>query len=56
MMSAFLLLLNQSANDSQSRISLILAVPARYSRPELLNTSETIEFILDFSTGEMAGG
>jgi hypothetical protein len=56
MMSAFQLLLNQSAHDSQSPISLILAMPTRYSRPEFLNTSETTEFILDFSTGEMAGG
>jgi len=31
-------------------------MPTRYSHPEFLNTSETIEFILDFSTGEMAGG
>jgi hypothetical protein len=29
---------------------------ARYSRPEVLKTLETIEFILDFSTGAMAGG
>jgi hypothetical protein len=27
-----------------------------YSRPEFLNTSETIEFFLDFSAGMMAGG
>src|ERR1700675_1562372 len=31
-------------------------MPTRYSTPEFLNTSETIEFILDFSTGTMAGG
>jgi hypothetical protein len=30
--------------------------PTRYSRPEFLNTSETIEFILDFSAGAIAGG
>jgi hypothetical protein len=36
--------------------ALLLATPTRYSRPELLNTSETTEFILDFSTGVMTGG
>jgi hypothetical protein len=35
---------------------LLLAIPTRYSSPEFLKTSETIEFILDFSTGVMAGG
>jgi hypothetical protein len=34
----------------------MLAIPTRYSDPEFLNTSETTEFILDFSTGVMAGG
>jgi hypothetical protein len=34
---------------------LLLAIPTHYSRGELLKTSETIEFILDFSTGVIAG-
>jgi hypothetical protein len=34
---------------------VLLAIPKRYSRSEFLNTSETIEFRLDFSTGVMAG-
>jgi hypothetical protein len=29
--------------------------PTRYSGAEFLNTSETIEFVLDFSAGVMAG-
>jgi hypothetical protein len=33
----------------------VAAMPTPYSRPEFLNTSETIEFMLDFSTGVMAG-
>ena len=32
------------------------AMSTRYSRSEFLNTLETIEFNLDFSTGVMAGG
>jgi hypothetical protein len=32
----------------------VLAMSTRYSRSEFLNTSETIEFILDFSTGMRA--
>jgi hypothetical protein len=34
---------------------VLLAMPTPYSRSEFLNTSETIEFSLDFSTGVMAG-
>jgi hypothetical protein len=34
---------------------LLLAIATRYSRPAFLHTSETIEFILDFSTGLMTG-
>jgi hypothetical protein len=30
-------------------------MPRGYAHPELLNTSETTEFVLDFSTGVMAG-
>jgi hypothetical protein len=33
----------------------LLAMPTGYSCSEFLNTSETIEFILDFSTGLMTG-
>jgi hypothetical protein len=33
----------------------VLAMSTRYSPSEFMNTSETIEFILDFSTGVMAG-
>ncbi len=35
--------------------SLVPAIPRRYSRPKFMKTSETIEFILDFSTGVIAG-
>jgi hypothetical protein len=34
---------------------LVLAIPTGYLRPEFLNTSETTEFVLDFSTGGMTG-
>jgi hypothetical protein len=34
--------------------SLAVAMPTPYSRPEFLNTSESIEFMLDFSTGVKA--
>src|SRR5207253_3706102 len=34
---------------------LLLAMPTGYSHSEFLHTSETIEFILDFSTGLMTG-
>jgi hypothetical protein len=40
----------------RSLLSLLLTMPTRYSPPEFLNTPETIEFILDFSTGVMVGG
>src|SRR5882762_9939334 len=36
--------------------SAVACMPTRYSPPEFLNTSETIEFILDFSIGVMEGG
>jgi hypothetical protein len=36
--------------------SSVACITARYSYPEFLKTSETIEFILDFSTGTMAAG
>jgi hypothetical protein len=34
---------------------LVLAIPTCYLRPEFLNTSETTEFVLDFSTVRMTG-
>ncbi len=34
---------------------LLLAMPTGYSHAEFLHTSETIEFILDFSTGVIVG-
>jgi hypothetical protein len=55
MMSSFLPLLAIDRYTTVNHVPLILGIPTRYVLPQFLHTSGTIELILDFSTGVMAG-